>query len=123
MSHWLPEAEREVENQQFRTAATTAVIGVTDSDNTFCINATAVFTLPPVTTAIKGTRYMFLATAASLSLTITPNAVDNIYGSSVTATDGQSLVCSSTVAGACAEIVCDGVNWVVIRLIGTWTKA
>jgi hypothetical protein len=87
----------------------------------------AVMTLPLCSTELKGVGYTFVcgALSAGTGLDVTPQAADNIYGAGLTAVDDESIINSGAtdVVGDQVTLVCDGTNWLVTNIIGTWAKA
>lgn len=107
-------------------AQATGSVAATQSGTTFVCAVDAVITLPAVSSSNKGCRFIFVCGAVSsgTGLSISPNAADNIYGQGLTANDDKDLINSGATdrLGDLAEIVSDGTNWLITRLVGTWAK-
>ena len=108
-------------------AAATQTVTRKQTNEIFIGVVDGVFTLPAIDTTLSGIRYTFVTGVASAvtGLRVTPAAADNIFGGGLTAVDGESLTntAATDVLGDQVTLVCDGVNWLITQLIGTWAKA
>lgn len=107
-------------------AAATQALTAEQSGQRFVGAVDAVFTLPAAGAATKGVQYEFECGALSVGtgLSVSPAAADAIAGNGLTAVANKDLVNTgaSDRLGDSATIYCDGVQWVIASIIGTWAK-
>jgi len=86
----------------------------------------AVFTLPNCSIELKGLWYEFEcgALSAGTGLAISPGTTDNIRGNGLTAVDNKDLINTGATdrLGDMVRLYCDGADWVIEAIIGTWAK-
>lgn len=108
------------------TAQGSATLTAAQSGTIFICAVDAVLTLPACSAALAGVRYTAVCGALSggTGLSFSPAAADNIYGNGLTAVDDKDLINSgaSDRLGDRATIVCDGTNWLIESVVGTWAK-
>lgn len=85
------------------------------------VTATATVTLPAT---VVGYSYPIRVGKEGITLTIAPNASDQIIGNGFTATDNKAMIFTTQPAGSYTMLIGDGVNgWMVQRINGVATRA
>lgn len=106
------------------TAGTTATISAAVSGSTIVVTAEDItLTLP---TAAAGLNYRFIATstAGAQGLAIDIPSGPKMYGNGFTAASGKGawLTHATARAGDVIEVICDGTDWYVTNVTGTWDR-
>jgi len=84
------------------------------------VTATCTVTLPA--TAV-GDVHIVRVGAEGITVTVAPNAVDNIRGNGFTAADNKAAIATSLPAGSFIKLVADGAaGWTVDSVRGVWTR-
>jgi len=107
-------------------AAATQALTADQSGQKFVGAVDAVFTLPAAAAALKGVTYEFEcgAVSAGTGLSISPAAADHVRGNGLTSVDNKDLINTGATdrLGDSVRIYCDGADWVIDAMIGTWAK-
>lgn len=106
-------------------AAATQALTALQSGEKFVGVVDAVFTLPAAATS-KGVWYEFQcgALSAGTGLSISPAAADFVGGNGLTAVANKDLINAGATdrLGDYVKVSCDGTNWYIDGIIGTWSK-
>lgn len=87
-----------------------------DSGTIINVTATCTITLPAT---VVGIAPIIRVGADSITVTIAPNASDNIYGAQLTAVDNKALIFTNAPVGSYVQLVADGTaggGWAITRL-------
>lgn len=87
-----------------------------DSGTIINVTATATITLPAT---VVGIAPIIRVGADSITVTIAPNASDNIYGAQLTAVDNKALIFTNAPVGSYVQLIADGTaggGWAISRL-------
>jgi hypothetical protein len=87
-----------------------------DSGTIINVTATATITLPAT---VVGIAPIIRVGAESITVTIAPNASDNIYGGQLTAVDNKALIFTNAPLGSYVQLIADGTvagGWAIARL-------
>lgn len=107
-------------------AAATQALTADQSGQTFVGAVDAVFTLPAAGAGTKGVFYTLICGALStgVGLSASPAAADAVVGNGLTAVVDKDLINTGATdrLGDSVTILCDGVQWVITAIIGTWAK-
>jgi hypothetical protein len=107
-------------------AAATQALTADQSGQKFVGAVDAVFTLPNAAAALTGVWYEFETGALSsgTGLSISPGTTDNIRGNGLSAVDNKDLINTGATdrLGDSVRIYCDGADWIIDSIIGTWAK-
>jgi hypothetical protein len=106
------------------TASVTQTVGTTQSGNDIVATAEDItLTLPA---ALKGLNYTFHvgAVSGSTGLAIHPPTGAKLYAHGFTASSGKGAICTHATASAgdVISIICDGTDWWVRSISGTWAR-
>lgn len=105
---------------QSTTQAASATLAITDVGVVQNVTATATITLPAT---VVGYNYLIRVGAPGITVTVAPNASDNIAGNGFTAADNKGAVATSQPVGSYIQLVGDGVNgWMCVKVHNTWTR-
>lgn len=107
-------------------AAPTQTLTAAQSGQRFVGVVDAVFTLPAAAAALRGVYYDFECGVASggTGLSISPAAADHIRGNGLTSVDDKDLINTGATdrVGDSVRLYCDGADWVIAAVVGTWAK-
>lgn len=125
-----PKAAARAERKGVVAAAASQTLRADQSGLIFVGAVDAVFTLPLASATPIGTSYTFVCGVASggTGLSISPNALDGIYGNGLTGVVNKDLINTGAtdVVGDSAKIVCRGAAgiaaWFIENITGTWAK-
>lgn len=93
----------------------------TDSGIAQNVTATATVTLPAT---VVGYSFLIRVGKEGITLTVAPNASDQIIGNGFTAADNKALIFTNQPAGSYVTLIGDGVNgYMVQRINGVATRA
>lgn len=101
-------------------SAKTAAVG--ESGLVQNVTATLTVTLPAT---VVGTYLIFRVGKEGITLTIAPNASDNIIGNGQSAVDNKALIFTNQPAGSYVTLLGDGTTaggWVITNISGTATR-
>ena len=87
-----------------------------DSGTVINVTATATITLPAT---VVGISPIIRVGADGITVTIAPNASDNIYGAQITAADNKAVIFTNSPVGSYIQLVADGTaggGWGITRL-------
>ena len=87
-----------------------------DSGTVINVTATATITLP---TTVVGIAPVIRVGADGITVTVAPNASDNIYGAQITAADNKAVIFTSAPVGSYIQLIADGTvagGWAIARL-------
>lgn len=87
-----------------------------DSGTVINVTATATITLPAT---VVGISPIIRVGADGITVTVQPNASDNIYGGQLTAVDNKALIFTNAPVGSYVQLVADGTTaggWAIARL-------
>lgn len=100
-----------------------------DSGKLFLVGAVdLVASLPDVTADanLKGVSYDFFIDAASAvtGFSVSPGATDKIRGKGITAADNKDIIntAATDAVGDYISVACDGTDWVITSMLGTWAR-
>ena len=120
------QASTTAQKQNVNTAAASQSVTAAQSGQMFIGAVDAVFTLPAVTSALKGVWFTFTTGVASsgTGLAISPAAADFIGGNGLTQVVNKDLINTGATdrVGDSVTIYCDGTAWWIEALLGTWAK-
>lgn len=107
-------------------AAASQTLTAAQSGQKFVGAVDAVFTLPAAAASLKGVWYEFETGVLSsgTGLSISPAAADHIRGNGLTSVDNKDLINTGATdrLGDMVRIYCDGSDWIIDAIIGTWAK-
>lgn len=113
-------------SQTINLAAATQTLRFEQSGERFVGAEDAVFTLPAASSVGKGCWFDFECGALSTGtgLSISPASTNHIRGNGLTSTDDKDLINTGATdrLGDSVRIYCDGSDWVIAAVIGTWAK-
>lgn len=101
---------------EFLNKSSAYTIVAADSGVVINVTATATITLPAT---VVGIAPIIRVGAESITVTIQPNASDNIYGGELTAVDNKALVFTNAPIGSYVQLIADGTTaggWAIARL-------
>jgi hypothetical protein len=109
-------------HNEFITKTGAYTVVAADSGTVINVTATATITLPAT---VVGIAPIIRVGKEGITLTIAPNAADNIFGGQLTAVDNKALIFTNQPAGSFVQLIADGTaggGWAIARLLGTATK-
>lgn len=101
---------------EFITKSGNYTVVAADSGTVINVTATATITLPAT---VVGIAPIIRVGADGITVTIAPNASDNIYGAQLTAVDNKALIFTNAPAGSYVQLIADGTvagGWAIARL-------
>jgi hypothetical protein len=107
---------------EFVTKSANYTVVAADSGLVLNVTATCTITLPAT---VVGIAPVIRVGKEGITVSISPNASDNIYGGGLTAVDNKDLIFTNQPAGSYVQLIADGTTaggWAVARLAGTATK-
>ncbi len=100
--------------------ATNKTLAATDCGTVQDVTATCTITLPA--TAV-GDFFIVRVGKPGITVTVSPNASDNIRGNGFTAADDKDAIATNQPAGSFLKLVADGAaGQTVVGVRGTWTR-
>lgn len=101
---------------EFIAKSANYTIAAADSGTVINVTATCTITLPAT---VVGIAPIIRVGADGITVTIAPNASDNIYGAQLTATDNKALIFTNAPVGSFVQLIADGTTaggWAIARL-------
>lgn len=101
---------------EFITKSGAYTVVAADSGTVINVTASATITLPAT---VVGIAPIIRVGADGITVTIAPNASDNIYGGQLTAVDNKALILTNAPAGSYVQLIADGTTaggWAIARL-------
>lgn len=98
------------------TKTTAYTVVAADSGTVINITATMTVTLPAT---VVGIAPIIRVGADGITVTVAPNASDNIYGAQITAADNKAVIFTNAPAGSYIQLLADGTSaggWAILRL-------
>lgn len=106
--------------RQYETVTGAKTLDEGDSGVVQVVTATATVTLPAT---VVGRVYTIVVGADSITVSVSPNAVDKIMGNGFTSADDKDLKFTNARIGDEVTLIGDGVNgWFVANIQGTATR-
>jgi hypothetical protein len=104
------------------TVTTSGTFSVASSGVVQNVTATSTQTLPAT---VVGTTAIYRVGKEGITLTIAPNASDNIVGNGFTSVDNKAMIFTNQPAGSYVVLIADGTTaggWCVSRINGVATR-
>lgn len=98
------------------TKTTSYTILPADSGTIVNVTGTATITLPAT---VVGIAPIIRVGADGITVTVAPNASDNIYGAQITAADNKAVIFTNSPVGSYIQLIADGTaagGWGIVRL-------